>query len=93
MMPSSALSAPVSVSLEESFPTSATTKTIESFCTRKILNNKKKQQESPILEVGNEKQEALKEVMNEDLMKTKEFSKEELIDKEETENLFDEEDV
>ena len=59
----------------------------------KNLNNKKKQQESPILEVGNEKQEALKEVMNEDLMKTKEFSKEELIDKEETENLFDEEDV
>lgn len=59
----------------------------------KNLNNGKKQQESPILEVGNEKQEALKEVMNEDLMKTKEFSKEELIDKEETENLFDEEDV
>lgn len=59
----------------------------------KNLNNEKKQQESPILEVGNEKQEALKEVMNEDLMKTKEFSKEELIDKEETENLFDEEDV
>lgn len=59
----------------------------------KNLNNEKKQQKSPILEVGNEKQEALKEVMNEDLMKTKEFSKEELIDKEETENLFDEEDV
>ena len=59
----------------------------------KNLNNEKKQQESPILEVGNEKHEALKEVMNEDLMKTKEFSKEELIDKEETENLFDEEDV
>lgn len=53
----------------------------------KNLNNGKKQQKSPILEVGNEKQEALKEAMNEDLMKTKEFSKEE------TENLFDEEDV